>query len=55
VDLPNCKTSIIQNFYGTIDLTEKILPYIVDYGKIITVGSTAGPMTWKKITNLELK
>jgi len=55
MDLPNSKVSIIQNFYGTIDLTEKILPHIVDYGKIVTIGSTAGSMSWKKITSIELK
>ncbi|KAL4463515.1 hypothetical protein ABPG72_007616 [Tetrahymena utriculariae] len=30
------------NFYGTIDLTEKMLPYIKESGKVIFVGSSAG-------------
>lgn len=30
------------NFYGTVDLTEKLLPYIAENGKVIFVGSSAG-------------
>ena len=45
----------MQNFYGTIDLTEKLLPLITNGGKVVTVGSTAGVMTFKRITNENLK
>jgi len=30
------------NFYGTVELSEKMIDHIKDYGKIITVGSSAG-------------
>ncbi|KAL4472403.1 hypothetical protein ABPG74_018352 [Tetrahymena malaccensis] len=30
------------NFYGTIDLTEKLLPYIKENGKVIFIGSSLG-------------
>lgn len=35
-------TTFQTNFYGTVDLSEKFLPYINKNGKIITVGSQAG-------------
>lgn len=41
------------NFYGTIDFTEKMLPYIVDSGKIITVASSAGKLS--RLSSEELK
>eukprot|EP00826_Nyctotherus_ovalis_P018624 TRINITY_DN15599_c0_g1_i18.p1 TRINITY_DN15599_c0_g1~~TRINITY_DN15599_c0_g1_i18.p1 ORF type:complete len:179 (+),score=65.85 TRINITY_DN15599_c0_g1_i18:88-624(+) len=40
------------NFYGTIDFTEKMLPLIVDSGKIITVTSSAGKLG--RLTSEEL-
>lgn len=30
------------NFYGTVELTEALLPSIKDFGKIVIVGSTMG-------------
>ena len=45
----------MQNFYGTIELSEKILPILSHNGKIVTLGSTAGRMSFHKITNEELK
>ena len=44
-----------QNFYGTIDLTEKILPFISNNGKIVTLGSMAGKMSFLRIKNEELQ
>ena len=40
-----------QNFYGTIDLTEKILPFISNNGKIVTLGSMAGKMSFLRTKN----
>ena len=40
------------NFYGTIELSEKMIDYIKDYGKIITVGSQAGKLRILKDDNL---
>jgi NAD(P)-dependent dehydrogenase (short-subunit alcohol dehydrogenase family) len=45
----------IKNIYGTIELTEKMINLIEDKGKIITLGSTAGVMSFKKITNESIK
>jgi len=36
------KTTFQTNYYGTVELTEKMKPYIKDSGKIIFVGSMAG-------------
>jgi len=41
------------NFYGTVDITEKLLPYISDSGKIIFVGSMLGCLG--RLTSEELK
>lgn len=41
------------NFYGTIELSEKIIPYLKPYGKIITIGSTYGKL--RKLTSEDLK
>lgn len=41
------------NFYGTINFTEKVLPYIVDSGKIVTITSGLGRLF--KLTSDELK
>jgi len=38
------KTTFQTNFYGTVEFTEKMIEYIKDYGKIITVGSSAGKL-----------
>ena len=44
---------IIQNFYGTIEATEAILPYINENGKVIFVGSMAGKV--ESLKSEELK
>ena len=44
---------VTQNFYGTIDLTEKLLKYIKDCGKLIFNSSVSGKMT--NITNEKIK
>jgi NAD(P)-dependent dehydrogenase (short-subunit alcohol dehydrogenase family) len=36
------KTTFQTNYYGTVELSEKIKPLIKDHGKIIIVGSMAG-------------
>lgn len=41
-DIDVVKNTFQTNFYGTVSLTEKILPFITSEGKIITVGSSAG-------------
>ena len=33
------------NFYGTVELSEKFVPYLKPNGKIITLGSRAGLST----------
>ena len=42
--------TLTQNVFGTIEMTEKFLPVIADKGKIITLGSRAGPMSFKKLS-----
>ena len=34
------------NVYGTIDLTEKMLPLLSDNGKIVTVSSELGKLSF---------
>jgi short-subunit dehydrogenase len=46
---------LIQNFYGTIDFTEKILPLLSNNGKIVTLGSMAGKMSFNRIKNEEIQ
>lgn len=41
------------NFYGTIELTEAVLPHINNNGKVVTVGSSAGK--FKILKNEDLK
>lgn len=41
------------NFYGTIELTDKMLEHINDNGKIITVGSSAGKLRVLKSDKLK--
>jgi len=41
------------NFYGTVDLIEKMLPYVADSGKIITITSSTGKLA--KLKSEELK
>lgn len=43
------------NYYGTVELIEKILPLLAQQGKIVTLGSTAGRMSFGRITNEGLK
>jgi NAD(P)-dependent dehydrogenase (short-subunit alcohol dehydrogenase family) len=43
------------NFYGTVELTEKMLPLLAEQGKVVTLGSTAGRMAFGRITSEELK
>eukprot|EP01017_Pseudomicrothorax_dubius_P037419 TRINITY_DN5481_c0_g1_i1.p1 TRINITY_DN5481_c0_g1~~TRINITY_DN5481_c0_g1_i1.p1 ORF type:complete len:297 (-),score=48.91 TRINITY_DN5481_c0_g1_i1:58-948(-) len=38
------RTTFQTNFYGTIELTEKMLPLINDSGKIVTITSSAGKL-----------
>lgn len=38
------KTTLQTNFYGTVELSEKMIPYIKSSGKIIIVGSSAGKL-----------
>ena len=45
----------MQNFFGTIEITEKLLPLLAEKGKVVTLGSMVGPMTHKRISNEELK
>jgi len=42
---PNAETvdeTFNVNYYGTVDLTEKLLPYIAKDGKIVNVSSSLG-------------
>lgn len=55
MDFPDCKYLSIQNFYGTIEFTEKMIPVLSEKGKVVTLGSTAGRMAFNKITNDDLK
>ena len=41
--------------FGTIEMTEKALPLIADHGKIITLGSMMGPISFKRMTNPQLQ
>lgn len=43
------------NFYGTVDLSEKMIPYIRDSGKIIFIGSSVGKYKLIKNPDLLLK
>ncbi len=43
-------TTFAVNFFGTIELTEKLFPFLKDSGKIIIVGSMCGKL---KILNSE--
>jgi hypothetical protein len=45
----------MKNFFGTVELSEKILPLLSDNGKIVTVGSMAGRMSFLKIKSEELQ
>ena len=45
----------MKNFFGTVELSEKILPLLSDNGKIVTVGSTAGRMSFLKIKSEEIQ
>lgn len=47
------RTTFQTNFYGTVDITEKLLPYITDSGKIVFVGSILG--SFGRLTSEELK
>ena len=38
------RTTLQTNYYGTIELTEKMIKNIKDSGKIIIVGSSAGKL-----------
>lgn len=33
------RTTLQTNLFGTVELTEKMIPYINEHGKIITIGS----------------
>lgn len=46
------RTTFGVNFFGTVDLTEKILPLIANKGKVIFVGSTMGKLN--QLTNQSL-
>lgn len=46
------KTTFQTNYYGTVEFTEKLLPYINDNGKVIIVGSRAGLLN--KLSNKDL-
>lgn len=35
-------TTFKTNFYGTVELTEKFLPFLNERGKVVIIGSTAG-------------
>lgn len=36
------ETTLRTNFFGTVELTQKMAPHVKDKGKIIIVGSSAG-------------
>ena len=36
-------------------MTDKILPVLADGGKIVTMGSLMGPVSFKRMTNEKLK
>lgn len=44
LDEEGVKSTLSVNFYGTIELTEKILPYLTDDGRIIFVSSDGGEL-----------
>jgi short-subunit dehydrogenase len=37
-------TTFAVNFFGTIELTEKLFPFLKDSGKVIIIGSSAGKL-----------
>lgn len=45
------ETTFKTNFYGTVELTEKVLPFIAPSGKVIIVGSSIGKL--KLVSNKE--
>lgn len=47
------KTTLQTNFFGMVELTEKMLPHIKENGKVITIGSQAGYLG--QITSKELR
>lgn len=49
------KYTFDTNVFGTIELTQKVLPLLADNGKIITLGSGLGPVAFRGITNNKLK
>ena len=55
MDVRNSKFYLIQNFYGTVELSEKILPLLAQRGKIVSLGSGLGRITFQAITNEDLK
>jgi len=53
---PNIYMNILRkvlevNIFGTVDLTEKLIPYLNDSGKIINISSRAGSMAHTKYVN----
>lgn len=44
-----------QNFYGPIDLSEKIIPLLNENGKIVTIGSSLGKMAFNGLKNEDIK
>ena len=46
------QTTFQTNYYGTVDLTDKLKPYIAPNGKIITIGSSTGKLRILKSQSL---
>lgn len=51
--LATVSANLTKNFYGTVQLTESLLPRMRKYGKIITLGSSLGK--YKTFTDDELR
>lgn len=49
IDMKAYDYTFNTNFFGTIRFTEKALPLLKDNGKVIFLGSMAGPMFYNRI------
>lgn len=46
-DLEKIERTLNINYFGTIEFTKKMLPFITDDAKIITMGSGLGTLKYK--------
>lgn len=54
-DVESTRWTFATNYYGTVELIEKSLPLIAHHGKIVTLGSTLGRVSFGNITKEDLK